>query len=64
MTDQLFDPTTTVPPKCTTCGATDKRDCEHDRNRELGMASVTRKRPKTCISSAQLSARDPFPPGF
>lgn len=59
--DALFDPATTSPPKCKACGATDRRDCEHDRDRELGMTSVTRKRPKTCLGSYDpTTARIPF----
>lgn len=65
MTEQtLFDPKTTEKPKCKACGATAKSDCQHDFDLDQGVASPTRRRPRSCLASAQLGPTDPFPEGY
>lgn len=58
---RLFDPATTSPPRCSSCGATDARACEHDRERDEGFVSPTRRRPRGCLKAYDpATAQIPF----
>lgn len=61
---QLFDQSTTERKRCPHCQAAARNACEHDANIANGTTEPLTRRPRGCISSAQLSHDDPFPEGF
>lgn len=48
--DSLFDPRTTIAPKCGHCGTTAKNACVHDADIDNGIRDPYARRPKTCIA--------------
>jgi len=58
-TDTLFDPSSTLPLTCKSCGATTPTMCRWAADRDYG--GLAGKRPRTCLHSSQLSRTDPLP---
>jgi len=57
--DHLFDPATTLPPTCKSCGATKPTMCRWAANRDHG--GLAGKRPRACLHSSQLQTDEILP---
>jgi len=57
--DHLFDPTTTLPPTCKSCGATKPTMCRWAADRDHG--GLAGKQPRACLLSSQLQTDEILP---
>jgi hypothetical protein len=60
--ETLFDPATTIPPKCS-CGTTRKNLCAHDASVAHGLIPASSNRPRSCLNAHDPAAA-PFPEGY